>query len=35
MRGRKIWFDVVEKAGGPVGASRDIVGSVVMDGEVT
>jgi hypothetical protein len=34
MRGRKIWFDVVEKTSGPVGAGRDVVGGVVMDGEV-
>jgi hypothetical protein len=35
MRGREIWFDVVEKAGGSVGAGRDIVGGVVMNGEVS
>jgi hypothetical protein len=35
MRGRKIGLDMVEEAGGPVGAGRDIVGGVVMDGEVS
>jgi hypothetical protein len=35
MRGRKIWLNVVEEAGGPVGAGRDIVGGVVMDGEIS
>jgi hypothetical protein len=35
MRGGEVWFDVVEKTGGPVGACRDIVGGAVVDGEVS
>jgi hypothetical protein len=35
MRGREVWFDVVEKTGGPVGTGGDIVGGVVMDGEIS
>jgi hypothetical protein len=35
MRGRKIGLDVVEETGGPVGAGRDIMGGVVMDGKVS
>jgi hypothetical protein len=35
MRGREVWFDVVEETGGPVGAGRDIMCGVVMEGEVT
>jgi hypothetical protein len=34
VRGREVWFDVVEETGGPVGAGWDVVGSVVMDGKV-
>jgi hypothetical protein len=35
MGGRKVWFDVVEQAGGPIGAGRDIVSGAVMDREVS